>query len=96
MSVVYGILVVCGASLAAVAGLMLVQRLAPATTRKEHNDVAGFIYAALGVIYAVLLALVVIAVWEEFGRARIMVESEANALEFPWSVQPGCGGDGGE
>jgi hypothetical protein len=96
MSVVYGILVVCGASLAAVAGLMLVQRLVPATTRKEHNDVAGFIYAALGVIYAVLLALVVIAVWEEFGRARIMVESEANALEFPWSVQPGCGGDGGE
>jgi hypothetical protein len=57
----------------------------PATTRKEHNDVAGFIYAALGVIYAVLLALVVIAVWEEYGRARITVESEANALaEIFW------------
>ena len=76
---------VCGACLAAVAGLMLVQRLAPATTRKEHNEVAGFIYAALGVIYAVLLALVVIAVWEEFGRARVTVESEANALaEIFW------------
>jgi hypothetical protein len=47
MTVVYGVLVVCGASLAAVAGLMLVERLVPATTRKEHNDVAGFIYAAL-------------------------------------------------
>ena len=46
---------------------------------------AGFIYAALGVIYAVLLALVVIAVWEEFGRARVTVESEANALaEIFW------------
>src|ERR671916_2616979 len=85
MMVVYGVLVVCGASIAAVVGLMLVQRLVPATTRKEHNDVAGFIYAALGVIYAVLLALVVIAVWEEFGRARVTVESEANALaEIFW------------
>ncbi len=85
MSIVYGALVVCGACLAAVLGLALVQRLVPATIRKEHNDVAGFIYAALGVIYAVLLALVVIAVWEEFGRARVTVESEANALaEIFW------------
>ncbi len=80
MGVVYGALVVCAASLAAVLGLALVQRLVPATIREEHNDVAGFIYAALGVIYAVLLALVVIATWEEFGRARVTVEAEANAL----------------
>src|SRR5918997_2904984 len=85
MTVVYGVLVVCGACIAAVVGLTVVQRLVPATTRKEHNDVAGFIYAALGVIYAVLLALVVIAVWEEYGRARVTVESEANALaEIFW------------
>jgi protein-S-isoprenylcysteine O-methyltransferase Ste14 len=85
MNVVYGVLVVCGACLAAVLGLALVQRLVPTTIRKEHNDVAGFIYAVLGVIYAVLLALVVIATWEEFGRARITVEAEANALaEIFW------------
>src|ERR687898_3360631 len=85
MGVVYGVLVVCGASLAAVGGLVVVQRLVPATIRKENNDVAGFIYAVLGVIYAVLLALVVIATWEEFGRARITVEAEANALaEIFW------------
>src|SRR5918997_3123718 len=79
MSVVYGVLVVCGASVGAVVGLVLVQRLVPATIREEHNDVAGFIYAALGVIYAVLLALVVIAVWEEYGAASDTVEQEANA-----------------
>jgi hypothetical protein len=85
MSVVYGVLIVGGACLAAVVGLVLVQRLVPVTIRKEHNDVAGFIYAVLGVIYAVLLALVVIAVWEEFGRARVTVEGEANALaEIFW------------
>src|SRR5919112_1619147 len=85
MTVVFGLLVVCGACLAAVLGLALVQRLVPATIRKEHTDVAGFIYAVMGVIYAVLLALVVIATWEEFGRARITVETEANALaEIFW------------
>ncbi len=85
MSVVYGVLIVFGACLAAVGGLVLVQRLVPATVRMEQNDVAGFIYAVLGVIYAVLLALVVIATWEEFGRARITVETEANALaEIFW------------
>jgi hypothetical protein len=50
-----------------------------------HNDVAGFIYAALGVIYAVLLALVVIAVWEEYDAAGETVEQEANAAaEIFW------------
>jgi hypothetical protein len=85
MSVIYGVLVVGGACLAALVGLILVQRLVPVSIREEHNDVAGFIYAVLGVIYAVLLALVVIATWEEFGRARVTVEAEANALaEIFW------------
>jgi hypothetical protein len=80
LTIVYGVLVVGGICLAALAGLELVQRLVPAVSRQRHNDVAGFIYAALGVIYAVLLALVVIAVWEEYGAANETVEQEANAL----------------
>jgi hypothetical protein len=77
--------VVGGACLLALAGLELVERLVPATSRQRHNDVAGFIYAALGVIYAVLLALVVIAVWEEYDAASETVEQEANALaEIAW------------
>jgi hypothetical protein len=77
--------VVGGACLVALAGLEVVQRLVPATSRQPHNDVAGFIYAALGVIYAVLLALVVIAVWEEYDAASDTVEQEANALaEIAW------------
>src|ERR671916_129399 len=84
-SIFYGVLVVGGVCLAAVGGLALVQFLVPATSRRQHNDVAGFIYAVLGVIYAVLLALVVIAVWEDFGRARETVENEANATaEIFW------------
>ena len=78
-TLVYGVLVVGGVCLLALAGLELVQRLVPADSRRPHNDVAGFIYAALGVIYAVLIALVVIAVWEEYELARETVEREANA-----------------
>jgi len=71
--------------LLALGGLILVQRLVPTATRQQHNDVAGFIYAALGVIYAVLLALVVIAVWEEYQAASETVEQEANAVaEIFW------------
>ena len=77
--VVYGVLLVGGVCLLALAGFELVHRLVPASARQQHNDVAGFIYAALGVIYAVLLALVVIAVWEEYGAASETVEQEANA-----------------
>jgi hypothetical protein len=32
--------------------------------RKEHNDVADFIYSFFGVAYAVLLAFVIIVVWQ--------------------------------
>ena len=74
-----------GTCLVALAGLEVVQRLVPATSRQRHNDVAGFIYAALGVIYAVLIALVVISVWEEYQAASETVEQEANALaEIAW------------
>ena len=52
----------------------------PTRLREEHNDVAGFIYAVVGVAYAVLLAFVVIAVWEEHEAAKDAVESEANEL----------------
>ena len=66
--------------LVAVVGLLLVQRLVPPDRREEHNDVAGFIYAVLGVAYAVLLAFMLIAVWQDYKTAQINVESEANEL----------------
>ena len=46
----------------------------------EHNDVAGFIIAVVGVIYAVLLAFVVIVSWENFSNAESTVGQEASAL----------------
>jgi hypothetical protein len=64
----------------AVAGLVLVQRLVPPERREGQNDVAGFIYAVLGVAYAVLLAFVVIAVWQDYETAKTNVDSKAHEL----------------
>jgi hypothetical protein len=82
---VYGVLIVFVTVLVAVGGLVLVQRFVPSTLRQQHNDVAGFIYAVVGIVYAVLLALVVIAAWEEHEAAKATVDSEANELaEIFW------------
>src|ERR671910_2484043 len=76
----YVILTVFVPVLVAVWGLLLLQRLVPPDRREEHNDVAGFIYAVLGVAYAVLLAFVVIAVWQDYETAQSNAESEAHEL----------------
>ncbi|KJK58319.1 bestrophin-like domain [Saccharothrix sp. ST-888] len=73
-----GILV--GVLLAVSAALYLVQRYIPHPVREVHNDVAGFIFAAVGVLYAVLLAFVVIAVWENNDAARKTTFKEADSL----------------
>jgi Protein of unknown function (DUF4239) len=63
-----------------IAGLGLVRRLTSLSVRQEHNDVAGFIYAVVGISYAVLLAFLVIAVWERFEAARDAADHEGNEL----------------
>lgn len=84
-TVFFGVLVISVAVVLAIAGLFLVQRLVPSALRQEHNDVAGFIYAVLGVAYAVLLAFVVIAVWDDFEASREEVDHEASELaEIYW------------
>ena len=84
-TIINGVLTVGGVCLLALLGFELVHRFVSTASRQQHNDVAGFIYAALGVIYAVLLALVVIAVWEEYQSAGETVEQEANATaEIFW------------
>ena len=80
MRILTGLIIVAVAMLVAVGGLLLVQRLVPTERRRQHNDVAGFIYAVLGVAYAVLLGLMLIAVWEEWNAAEATVASEANEL----------------
>ena len=52
-----------------------------------NNEVAGFQFAIVGVIYAVLLAFVVIAVWDKFseGQKTVAQESAAAAALFRYA-----------
>jgi len=80
MRVLTGLIIVAVATVVAVGGLVLVQGLVSTERRKQHNDVAGFIYAVLGVSYAVLLGLMLIAVWEQWNAAQDVASDEANEL----------------
>ena len=80
MSVPFVVILICAFVTLAVGGLILVQRTVSIATRRQHNDVAGFIYAVLGVVYAVLLGLMVVAVWEEWNEAAHTADDEASSL----------------
>ena len=63
-----------------VLGLALFHLVVPHSIRRAHNEVIGFILAVIGVIYAVLLAFIAVAVWEDFGTADALVQTEANLV----------------
>jgi len=62
----------------AVGGVLLVRRLVDIRKFKEHHDIAGPIFSTIGVIYAVLLAFVLVIVWQDFDRAQNNTIMEAN------------------
>jgi hypothetical protein len=92
-----GLLCVGLSIFAAVLVFTLVERRWDHTLRARHNDVAGFIYAVIGIIYGVLVAYVVIVVWQNFTAAEITTQQEANAVvdlfdlgqQFPPSASEG-------
>ena len=63
---------------AACGGLLIFHRLVHVKVRRAHNDLAGFTFAIVGVLYAVLLAFIAIATWESFSRASDIVENESD------------------
>jgi hypothetical protein len=80
ISLVYLVIIITIAVLLAIGGLLLIRRSVSLSTLENHNDVAGFIYAVIGVIYAVLLAFVVDTVWDMHRDAETLVENEAKTI----------------
>ena len=74
----------------ALAFQVLVRRWVGVDRLTANNEVAGFIFAIIGVVYAVLLAFVVIAVWEKFseGQSSVARESAAAAALFRYAQGP--------
>jgi Protein of unknown function (DUF4239) len=71
------ILLVVFPTIAAMCGPVLTHRRVGFERLASNNDVAGFKFATVGVIYAVLLAFAVIIVWEKFSDAETAVVQEA-------------------
>lgn len=74
-------------------GPILVRRLVSMERIVGNNEVAGFKFATLGVIYAVLLGLVVISVWEKYAEADDAVTRESGALASLYRLAGGLGTD---
>src|SRR5271154_6062907 len=64
----------------AVLGPAIVRRYVVLERLTTNNEVAGFKFAVIGVIYAVLLGFAVIVVWEKFRDAEVAAGREASAV----------------
>lgn len=67
-------------ALVGVAMVQLARRVLDPHMLHGHNDLIGFIYQMVGVVYAVMLAFAVFIVWDQFERTSTAVEQEANTL----------------
>ncbi len=72
--------------------MLLTRRFYGVDRLSLNNEVAGFKFAVVGVFYAVLLAFVVIAVWEEFRDTEAAVRDEAKAVVDLHRVAHALGG----
>lgn len=88
-----GILVIA-ASLGA-GMVQLSRRLLDPKMLHAHNDLIGFIYNMVGVVYAVMMAFAVFIVWEQFDATRTAVEQEANALVALYDIGRALPNDAG-
>jgi hypothetical protein len=75
-----GLLVIVIPTFVFMCGPVVVRRFVTFERLVINNEVAGFKFATLGVIYAVILGMAVISVWEKFGEAESASTEEAGAL----------------
>jgi len=72
-----------------VAGLYFVRSRVSAEQLKEDHDVAGFTFSVVGAFYGVILAFVIVAVWQRFERANEKAQDESLALSNLYNLSGG-------
>ena len=91
-SLLLGLMVVGGAVAFSILGLLIVRRFISHHKLRTHHDVADPILGAIAAIYAVLIAFVVVTVWQGFDKSNANVladvyrDSEAFAPDFHQKV----------
>jgi hypothetical protein len=71
------------------AGRVVVRRRFPRWDFVQHNEVAGFIVAVVGTLFAVTLAFVTAIVWQEYDRSASRAAVEASAATDVWHLALG-------
>ncbi|MEA1833924.1 DUF4239 domain-containing protein [Methylobacterium durans] len=84
-----GLLIVGLPTLLAMFAPILIRRQIGFAALRTNNEVAGFKFATVGVLYAVLLAFAVVVVWERFSEAERKVAQEAAALAVLYRLSDG-------
>jgi hypothetical protein len=83
-------LLIIGAVVAASVGLHAVlQRRFKTEVLRRHNDVAGYLFSAVGVLYAVLLGFSVVVVWQKYDATVANVQEEIDAAGDLYHVVDG-------
>lgn len=65
---------------AAVGAHAVFRRYVPAKELIAHHEVAGFLVAVVGVLYAVVLGFIVVMAWEAFDTAQRNADAEAGVV----------------
>jgi hypothetical protein len=73
----------------AMAGPFVIRRYVRLDRLRTNNEVAGFKFATVGVLYAVLLAFAIIVVWEKFNVSENDVAKEAGAAATIYRLSNG-------
>ncbi|MGA9523648.1 MAG: DUF4239 domain-containing protein [Myxococcaceae bacterium] len=79
-SFLQALLIVGGATAAAVLVQRFVRRKVALEVLQAHHEVAGVLMGLVGGMYGILIAFVIVALWSDFEEAREIVASEAIAL----------------
>jgi hypothetical protein len=83
------LIVIGGCTGISVGLLLLLRDTVRSSVREQHNDVAGYVFAVVGVLYALLLGFIIFASWEHVGTAEADVNHEAASLTALYETSAG-------
>jgi hypothetical protein len=75
-----GLIIVGGFVLLAVIGLLVTRKLIPSLQTTGENEIAGVILGVLAAIYGIVLAFVIVSLFEDFKKTQGDVRTEASAI----------------
>jgi len=88
-ALVWGAIFVGVWAIAALGGMTWMRGRLTAVYLDTHHEVAGFLFGVVGVVYAVLLAFIVIIVWQRYYDASQNAAQESNHVGDLWRLAEG-------